>query len=84
MRAEPIVLALFAVGFAAGVAAKDAPGPPSMEMLEFLGSYETAGCRYIDPLQLEDALKEREGAKRVVPVKNGSKKARPQKGKNDE
>ncbi|HEX9627543.1 MAG TPA: hypothetical protein VGA00_11455 [Acidiferrobacterales bacterium] len=35
--------------------AEDSPG---VEMLEFLGNYETASGRWLDPTQLEEALHE--------------------------
>jgi hypothetical protein len=34
--------------------AKEKKDRPDMEMLEFLGTYETADCRTIDLLQLKD------------------------------
>ena len=84
MRAEPFALMLMAAGFAVGVAAKDAPEPPSMDMLEFLGSFETAGGRFIDPLQLEDVQKKRKVAVKGESGKKKPKKTPSQKGKNDE
>jgi hypothetical protein len=33
---------------------KQSPAGPSMDMLEFLGTFETAGGKEIDPMKLED------------------------------
>ncbi len=46
---------------AAGAAGKEKPESPDMEMLEFLGTYETAGGNEIDPLLLNEAPKPGKG-----------------------
>ena len=42
---------------AADAGGKEKPETPDMEMLEFLGTFETAGGKEIDPLQLEGKQK---------------------------
>lgn len=61
MQGKPLVLAMLLL--TAPVAAEDEA--PSLELLEFLGSFETADGQWLDPTQLLDApLPEREGAER--------------------
>lgn len=42
---------------AAGAAGKEKADSPDMEMLEFLGTYETAGGKEVDPMLLNEAPK---------------------------
>ncbi len=42
---------------AAGAAGKEKTDSPDMEMLEFLGTFETAGGNAIDPMLLKEAPK---------------------------
>lgn len=51
MPAEWIMLSIL---LAAGTVATDAETAPSLEMLEFLGNWETAQGAAIDPAQLAD------------------------------
>ncbi len=64
---------------AASVAGKEKSDSPDMEMLEFLGTFETAGGSAIDPMLLKEAPKpvkvrekERESARK--PAKPDNKK----------
>ncbi len=60
MRGKPLVLAVLLL--AAPVAAEDEA--PSLELLEFLGSFETAEGQWLDPTQLDAPMPERDGAER--------------------
>jgi len=51
LRATAVALWL---GTAAGARAQEAPAPPSAELLEFLGSFETADGEWFDPGLLTD------------------------------
>lgn len=57
MRVSPLALA--ALLLAAPVAAEDEA--PSPELLEFLGSFETADGQWLDPTQLDAPPPEPEG-----------------------
>lgn len=57
MRVEPLALA--ALLLAAPVVAEDEV--PSLELLEFLGSFETADGQWLDPTQLGAPRPEQEG-----------------------
>lgn len=59
MRVEPLLLA--ALLLAVPALAEDAA--PSLELLEFLGSFETADGQWVDPTELEAPPAE-EGAER--------------------
>ncbi len=66
---------------AAGAAGREKAPPPDMEMLEFLGTFETARGKAIDPLLLNEAPKasparekERRSTKKPVKSDNGKKK----------
>jgi hypothetical protein len=60
MRVEPLALA--ALLLAAPVAAEEEA--PSAELLEFLGSFETASGQWLDPTQLDAPPPEQDGAER--------------------
>jgi hypothetical protein len=49
MRVERLALTVLLL--AAPLAAEEPP--PSLELLEFLGSFETAGGEWVDPVELE-------------------------------
>ena len=54
--------------------AKEKKERPDMEMLEFLGTYETAGGKMIDPLQLKESpqpakKKAKPASDRTIPQK---------------
>ncbi len=57
----------------AGAAVKGAP-PPDPELLEFLGTFETAGGKGIDPLLLE-----KEPRKPAAPSEKGKRRTAPRK-----
>lgn len=65
---------------------KEKPETPDMEMLEFLGTFETAGGKGIDPLQLEDQQKLRKGSDKSPSKGPATKKTERKNGKggNDE
>ena len=51
-------LALVFTGFFASGLAQSADPPPDMEMLEFLGHFETAGGHWLDPMSLDEHVAE--------------------------
>jgi hypothetical protein len=66
---------------AAGAAGKGAP-PPDPELLEFLGTFETAGGKGIDPLLLEKeprkpAAQNGKGKRKTAPRKAPQEKTPP-------
>ena len=66
---------------AAGAAGKEKADSPDMEMLEFLGNYETAGGKEIDPLLLKEAPKT--GKVGEKESRSGKKPAKPDKKKTE-
>jgi hypothetical protein len=48
---------------------KPAPANPSMDILEFLGTFETAGGKEIDPMKLEEEPVSRKASARPVSPK---------------
>ena len=56
MPAEAFAL-VFAGFFATGLAQASDP-PPDMEMLEFLGRYQTADGHWLDPMSLDERVAE--------------------------
>ena len=82
-NATPLVIVLLLVPLvcAAGNAGK-APPPPDPEMLEFLGTFETADGKGIDPFLLEQApgktgAVKKKGERRPAPTKPAQKKSSP-------
>jgi len=61
---------------------KEKKDRPDMEMLEFLGTYETADCKMIDPLQLKESPQAPK--KTVKPAPNRTISQKPEKNKKDE
>ncbi|GAB4300371.1 MAG: hypothetical protein Kow0096_20380 [Thiohalomonadaceae bacterium] len=60
MRVEPLALAALLLA-APLVAEEEAPSP---ELLEFLGSFETADGQWLDPMDLDVPAPEQEAAAR--------------------
>ncbi len=67
---------------AMGAAGKEKSAAPDLEMLEFLGTYETAGGGEIDPMLLNEAPKP--GKTREKKRQPTEKPARPENKKNTE
>lgn len=63
-------LALVFTGFFAAGLSHAADPPPDMEMLEFLGRFETANGRWLDPLSLDERVAE--------PARTAPQEPRPQ------
>lgn len=80
MPASVRVLGLVAMMFVCNAYAVERPPPPSSEMLEFLGTFETAGGKAVDPVELtgysrveKTASKTRAKGKKTVTAKNKRK-----------
>ncbi|MDX1569145.1 MAG: hypothetical protein R3200_01580 [Xanthomonadales bacterium] len=52
----PAMVLWLAASDPAPVAVDDIPSPPSLELLEFLGRYEDADGKWLDPIELERQL----------------------------
>jgi hypothetical protein len=76
MRVKRLVVCVATLLLVGDVAARAKPAPSSVEMLEFLGTYETAGGEDVDPLELAGAA-----ALEKVSAKSGSEEAEAVKGK---
>jgi hypothetical protein len=63
-RIELIIIGLAVILSGGNISAKQAADNPSMEMLEFLGSFETAGGKEIDPMKLQDEPAKQKAASR--------------------
>ena len=63
MPADAATVLLTAV-LAAGTAAPTEAQPPDAELLEFLGAFETADGKWLDPLVLDDDSDKAPAAKR--------------------
>jgi hypothetical protein len=50
----PELCALLLTGLLAAGSSAPPPEPADLEMLEFLGSFETQGGKWVDPLSLDD------------------------------
>jgi hypothetical protein len=53
---------------------KEKKDPPEMEMLEFLGTYETADGKMIDPLQFKESPQAAKATAKPAPDRAISKK----------
>jgi hypothetical protein len=56
MRAEHWMLLCLSLVPVAGMAGPDEDTPPSMELLEFLGSWESPEGEWVDPMQLAEDM----------------------------
>ena len=70
-RIEFFIIGLAVVLSGGNISAKQAPDNPSMDMLEFLGSFETADGKEIDPMKLGDEPAPRKAASK--PASSGPK-----------
>jgi hypothetical protein len=73
---------LIPLACAAGAAEKGKAPPPDPELLEFLGTFETAGGKGIDPFLLEkgtpkSAASQEKGARKPAPRKAAQEKTPP-------
>lgn len=50
----PELCALLLTGLLAAGSTSPSPEPADLEMLEFLGAFETQGGKWLDPLSLDD------------------------------
>lgn len=68
LRVSRLLLALVSVGVDAAEPGKPPPNDlaPSLELLEFLGEWQTARGEFVDPLQLQDVDVKDVGAKANV------------------
>lgn len=70
-RVEMAAVLLLGLLPAWGLAGEAEDAPPSMELLEFLGSWETPEGEWVDPLQLAEDM-EREPEKRSTEEERGN------------
>lgn len=80
MRVSVPVIGLGALLLVSDVSAGRQPPPPAAEMLEFLGTYETAGGAVVDPMEVtgdcrgeKAAVKAGAKGKKAVKAKNKGK-----------
>jgi hypothetical protein len=71
MRVKRLVVCLVTLLLVGDVSALGKHAPPSVEVLEFLGTYETAGGGDSDPVELAGTA-----AMAIVSAKNGSKEVK--------
>jgi len=76
MRAKQLVVCVVALLLVGDVSSRAKPAPSSVEMLEFLGTYETADGEAVDPLEVAGSA-----APEKVSAKSGSEEADTNKGK---
>jgi hypothetical protein len=79
MRAKQLIVCVVTLLLVGDVSARAKPAPSSVEMLEFLGTYETAGGGDVDPLELAGAV-----ALGKASAETGSKEAETITGKHKE
>ncbi len=64
---------------AAAASARDAQSRPDMELLEYLGTFETAGGKPLDPMELKDEKLPEKSRQPPAPAKGGADKKQTKK-----
>ena len=76
MRIKPMLPVAMALMISFSAWAGEAPG---MDIIEYLGTYETARGKEIDPMLLENPPAEKPRSKVAMPKKKETKKKEPRK-----
>jgi hypothetical protein len=79
MRIKLVLPAVMASMISFSVWAREAVETPDMDLLEYLGTYETAKGREIDPMLLEKSPAENPRSKAAKPKKKETKRNEPRK-----
>jgi hypothetical protein len=79
MRVKLVLPAVMASMISCSVWATEAVEKPDMDLLEYLGTYETARGKEIDPMLLEKSPVENPRSKAATPKKKETKRNEPRK-----
>ena len=74
MRSKAFLIGFTLTWMAAAAVAKEAPPLPDADLLEYLGTFETAGGNMVDPTELKELQPPKKSPQRTVPDKKAKEK----------
>jgi hypothetical protein len=74
MKSKGFLIGFTLTWMAAAAVAKEAPPLPDADLLEYLGTFETAGGNMVDPMDLKELPPPKEPPQPTVPDKKAKEK----------
>ena len=74
MRSKGFLIGFALTWMAATAVAKEAQPLPDADLLEYLGTFETAGGNMVDPMELKEQQPPKKSPQRAVPDKKAKEK----------
>lgn len=79
MGGKALLIAVVVTCAAAVAGAREAPPRPDMDLLEYLGTFETAGGKAVDPMELREMPPPNKSLQRPAPDRKSREKKKTEK-----